>query len=148
MMCFRDMTFCSAKCLNTSCPRQFDDEQRAAARKWWKGDGAPIAFSDFSGTCPEYVWEFMTIPTPHPITVKINPWNKDSTTRELANQPGEYFGAAKIERIPPITVMVNSLNPRAWPPCKHCGDGVNCDNYDPDTSAPLWGQNNEPGAEQ
>jgi len=54
MMCFRDMTFCSSNCRTEECPRNFTDEQREAARKWWGGEGAPVAFSDFHRTCPDY----------------------------------------------------------------------------------------------
>jgi len=44
-----------------------------------------------------------------------------------------------IEPVAPVATAVQSLNPRAWPPCKHCGGNANCEAYDPDTSAPLWG---------
>ncbi len=56
MICFRDMTFCSAKCKNAECDRQFDAKQKAAAEKWWEGcDGSPpVAFTDFSPKCEEY----------------------------------------------------------------------------------------------
>lgn len=65
-----------------------------------------------------------------------------TSTRDLANQLGDYFDAKPIARIEPIAMPVG-LNPRAWPPCKHCGGNVHCENYDPDTQAPLWGQDNE-----
>jgi len=58
MMCFRDMTFCTAfpdACGNAKCRRAFTDAQSAAARKWWGGDGAPIAFSDFHDGCADCV---------------------------------------------------------------------------------------------
>ncbi len=57
MICFKDMTFCSAKCQNTSCFRQFTDELHEQARKWWDHDPehAPVAFSDFSPKCKEYI---------------------------------------------------------------------------------------------
>lgn len=54
MICFRDMSFCSAECLTVDCRRQFTPEVRAAARRWWGGDEAPIAFADFSPDCPDY----------------------------------------------------------------------------------------------
>jgi hypothetical protein len=57
MICFRDMTFCQAACLNASCHRRFTPEIRAAADRWWKEPGAPIAFSDFSPTCRDYAPE-------------------------------------------------------------------------------------------
>jgi hypothetical protein len=56
MICYRDMTFCSAPCKTTGCPRNFTEETRQAARKWWDHDpdNAPIAFSDFSWGCQDY----------------------------------------------------------------------------------------------
>jgi len=57
MICYRDMTFCSALCGTEDCPRQFTEEHRLKAEKWWEGceGGPPVAFSDFSATCPDYV---------------------------------------------------------------------------------------------
>ena len=56
MICFRDMSFCSAKCSVKKCPRKFDENQREQSRKWWKQDpdNAPIAFGDFSEMCDDY----------------------------------------------------------------------------------------------
>ena len=57
MICYRDMTFCAAKCATIDCPRQFTDEHREKAKAWW-GDapgGPPVAWADFSGSCSEYV---------------------------------------------------------------------------------------------
>lgn len=57
MICFRDMTFCDAYCMNKKCPRQYTLEVDEAARKWWDHDpdNAPVAFSDFSGNCKDYI---------------------------------------------------------------------------------------------
>ena len=57
MICYKDKTFCSSNCTNKDCHRFFSDEAREGARKWWRHDpdNAPIAFSDFSGTCPVYI---------------------------------------------------------------------------------------------
>lgn len=54
MICYRDMTFCSARCGNLNCPRNFTDEIHVAAREWWGGDDVPIALADFSKDCPDY----------------------------------------------------------------------------------------------
>jgi hypothetical protein len=56
MMCYKDMTFCSAKCKTLDCRRQFTDIHASNARRWWKHDpdNAPVAFTDFSDTCVEY----------------------------------------------------------------------------------------------
>lgn len=54
MICFRDKTFCGSDCTNKSCHRFFGDDQKAAARAWWGSDEAPVAFTDFSPTCPDY----------------------------------------------------------------------------------------------
>lgn len=53
MLCFRDMTFCSAKCVNVLCRRYFGDAERQAAKRWWGGDDAPVAFHDFGGNCKD-----------------------------------------------------------------------------------------------
>lgn len=57
MICYRDMTFCSSDCDNRECRRHFSEEVEKGARKWWSHDpdNAPIAFSDFSKTCPDYL---------------------------------------------------------------------------------------------
>lgn len=56
MLCYRDMTFCSADCATKNCPRQFTDKERERSKLWW-GDGpgeVPVAFSDFSEHCEMY----------------------------------------------------------------------------------------------
>lgn len=59
MLCFRDMTFCSAQCATAECPRQFNTEQQRKAVLWWKGcaGSPPVAFADFHHSCPDYVPE-------------------------------------------------------------------------------------------
>jgi len=54
MICHRDMTFCASDCINADCERRLTDEVKAAARKWWGKDGAPIAMADMSGACSFY----------------------------------------------------------------------------------------------
>jgi hypothetical protein len=56
-LCYKDQTFCSSDCKNDKCFRNYTDVIHEAARKWWSHDpdNAPVAFSDFSKTCPEYV---------------------------------------------------------------------------------------------
>lgn len=55
MICYLDKTFCSSDCKNQHCSRFWTDEIHQAAKEWWGGDNAPVAFSDFSKTCPEYI---------------------------------------------------------------------------------------------
>lgn len=50
MLCYKDMTFCSAKCLTIQCPRNkynLDPKHVAAV-------GLPIAERDFSSDCGSY----------------------------------------------------------------------------------------------
>lgn len=56
MMCFRDTSFCSSDCTQprSTCDRRFDDSVQKEADAWWGKPGAPIAFMDFSKTCPLY----------------------------------------------------------------------------------------------
>ena len=53
-MIYRDMTFCGSDCIDTGCPRHFGEDDRKAAKNWWGGPDVPVAYSDFSGGCPEY----------------------------------------------------------------------------------------------
>lgn len=49
MMCYKDRTWCrhSRHCGNTMCDRNFTEEERENAIKWW-GDGSfPLAMADF-----------------------------------------------------------------------------------------------------
>lgn len=50
MICFRDTTFCARtnECGNLTCTRRFTGAEQEAAKRWWGGDGAPVAFADFS----------------------------------------------------------------------------------------------------
>ena len=54
MICFRDVTFCVAKCGSTLCERKLTQDVERAAERWWGEPGAPIAISDFSKDCPIY----------------------------------------------------------------------------------------------
>lgn len=54
MLCYRDMTFCSAKCATLDCRRNFTAKESAKARVWWGGMDAPVAFADFKTGCPDY----------------------------------------------------------------------------------------------
>lgn len=56
MICYKDMTFCSASCAELNCHRNYTDEVHEAARKWWDHDpdNVPVAFSDFSVKCDYY----------------------------------------------------------------------------------------------
>jgi len=58
MICYRDMTFCSAACLTALCPKRLTLEVRIGAARWWGSDGAPIASGDFSSRCPDYIAPF------------------------------------------------------------------------------------------
>ena len=53
MLCYRDMTFCSANCA-TICPIKLTPQVEEAAAKWWGSSDVPIAVSDYSDTCQEY----------------------------------------------------------------------------------------------
>ncbi len=59
-ICYKDMTFCSSDCVNNNCRRHWTPEKRKDAQKWWGTPHAPVAFSDFSKTCPDYKVPFET----------------------------------------------------------------------------------------
>ena len=48
-MCYLDMTFCSARCLNLSCPRHSFHSEGPPGSDW-----LPRAMADLSYGCPEY----------------------------------------------------------------------------------------------
>lgn len=56
MTYYKDMTFCSARCKNFNCHRNYTDDIQLSARQWWKHDpdNTPVAFMDFSPTCDVY----------------------------------------------------------------------------------------------
>lgn len=54
MICYKDKTFCSAECMNRDCHRNYSPEVHDAAVAWG-GEDAPVAFSDFSKGCSEFV---------------------------------------------------------------------------------------------
>lgn len=55
MICFRDMTFCNAPCVNMDCRRRLTDAVIADARRWWGKPGAPIAVANMEGICGQYL---------------------------------------------------------------------------------------------
>ena len=56
MICYRDMTFCSAPCKTNLCSRNMTQATQEAADKWWGGKPgeAPIALADLSIGCQFY----------------------------------------------------------------------------------------------
>ena len=54
MITFRDTTYCSSDCLNTSCERNELNEKRDRERLP-SLDEVPTAWCDFSHDCPDYV---------------------------------------------------------------------------------------------
>lgn len=53
MICYRDKTFCRAKCVNNECVIKLTDEVRKQAQKI----KLPICVADFSKTCEKYQLE-------------------------------------------------------------------------------------------
>jgi len=47
MISYKGKSFCSQKCANRECSRNFNDEVRAHAKKWWGEDDPPICMNDF-----------------------------------------------------------------------------------------------------
>lgn len=50
MLCYKDRTFCEAKCSNTECSRLLTHELEVEADNF----GLPLAVSDFSNDCKEF----------------------------------------------------------------------------------------------
>lgn len=56
MICYRDMTFCSAECKTRKCERNWKLMDKTSYVEWSKafsGSG-PVAFADFSENCEKY----------------------------------------------------------------------------------------------
>ena len=54
MMCFKDRTWCSAKCATADCYRNFTPEMSRQAETWWGKPGAPVCFADLWQGCEDY----------------------------------------------------------------------------------------------
>lgn len=56
MICYKDMTFCSDfdVCATKDCHRQFTQEERERAEKWWGGKDFPVAWSSFKNNCESF----------------------------------------------------------------------------------------------
>lgn len=50
MICFKDKTFCNVVCGNLECCRNYTEEEKKAAEKWWDSKEPPVAFSPFKDT--------------------------------------------------------------------------------------------------
>lgn len=57
MICFRDTTFCIAKCANHLCQSKLTEQVQKDAVKWWGSEKAPIAVSDMSSNCGKFIQE-------------------------------------------------------------------------------------------
>ena len=57
-LCYKDRTFCRSDCVVTACFRYYDEEIAQEAKDF----GLPVALSDFSKRCPDYVagWSIPT----------------------------------------------------------------------------------------
>lgn len=47
MICYKDTTWCVSPNCQDKCGRKLKDSDREAAKRWWGGDGAPIAVREF-----------------------------------------------------------------------------------------------------
>lgn len=54
MLCYKDQTFCSARCAVSDCPVMLTDEVERAAQEWWGKAGAPLSVADLSRQCAYY----------------------------------------------------------------------------------------------
>lgn len=54
MMCYRDTTFCTAKCATVDCPIKLTTQVMLDAQRWWGGHDAPLAQGDRSEGCERW----------------------------------------------------------------------------------------------
>ena len=47
MICYKDITFCDSKTENHTCNREFKEEDKIKAEKWWGGKDYPVSFGKF-----------------------------------------------------------------------------------------------------
>ena len=57
MICFRDMTFCNAKCANTACSRKLTDKVLDDFVLLDRAFFSPISVADMSENCEQYLPE-------------------------------------------------------------------------------------------
>jgi len=55
MISYRDMTFCNSDCVNAECERRYTTEIHNDAEVWWGNSNAPIAITNYSSTCKDYI---------------------------------------------------------------------------------------------
>lgn len=51
MICYRDRTYCIAKCNNVKCSRMLTEKIKEDAADF----GLPVSFTDFSDTCAYFI---------------------------------------------------------------------------------------------
>lgn len=47
MISYRDKTYCCSEVEKHTCGREFTEQDKIDAEKWWGGDDYPVAFSKF-----------------------------------------------------------------------------------------------------
>ena len=55
MICYLDRTFCECNCINLSCSIKLTTAIETDAAEWWGAPDAPIAISDYSNDCENYI---------------------------------------------------------------------------------------------
>ena len=51
MICYRDRTYCIAKCTNVECSKMLTKKVKEDAEDF----GLPVSFTDFSDTCTDFI---------------------------------------------------------------------------------------------
>lgn len=51
MICYKDKTYCDDKVETHTCGREFTEQDKLDAEKWWGGKDYPVAFGSF---CKDY----------------------------------------------------------------------------------------------
>ena len=46
-MCYKDQTFCKSEVKEHTCNREFTEEDKIKAEKWWGGKDYPVSFGKF-----------------------------------------------------------------------------------------------------
>lgn len=54
MICYRDTTFCMARCANRDCDTKYTEQVQLDAAQWWGGQNAPVSLADLSVNCDAF----------------------------------------------------------------------------------------------
>lgn len=52
MICYKDQTYCASNVKQHTCGREFTEQDKKDAERWWGGKDYPVAFGEFCNPLP------------------------------------------------------------------------------------------------